>query len=77
HETGVAAPVKAVAELAAGHVARVLGRSLVWTHRTFADPAISRDPIAVGERSRDISDPATRNPITAVEVKEDALNAQS
>lgn len=48
-ETGERHASKSVAALAARHVADVLGRPLVWTHRTLADASISRNPITTAE----------------------------
>lgn len=48
-ESGSRPSVKSVAEVAARHVADVLDRSLVWTHRTFSDASVSRKSIATAQ----------------------------
>ncbi|MFN2594292.1 MAG: lipoyl(octanoyl) transferase LipB [Actinomycetota bacterium] len=55
-ETGTKHSVRAVADLAAKHVADVLGRPLIWTHRIFADQSISRRPIVTAEIEEESSD---------------------
>ena len=55
-ETGTRPTLKTVAEVAAGHVAEVLDRSLVWSHRKFSDTSIVRRPIQMEELKEESSD---------------------
>jgi lipoate-protein ligase B len=64
-ETGARPALKSVAEIAAGHVAEVLGRPLLWTHRNLADASISR------------SARVSPRPIVSEELKEESSHAQS